>query len=201
MIATHPDADHIGGLDEVLEAYKVESVYAPKVSHTTAAYKDFLEAVKKEKQTIKSAKAGVKLPLKNVTAAFKGPIRSYGKSDLNNWSAVLHITHNNNKFLFAGDAEKTAESDMIQSKQSLQADVLKAGHHGAKTSSTSSFLKAVKPKHAVISVGKNAYGHPGKEALNRFKLMKTNVYRTDTKGTIIFTSTGTRLTVANTGGK
>lgn len=196
MIATHPDADHIGALDEVLKAYKVEAVYAPKVSHTTDAYKNFLKAVKAEKLTIKTAKAGVKLPLKTGTAKFVGPVRDYGKTDLNNWSAVLHITYNKNKFLFTGDAEKTAESDMVKAKQTLQADVVKVGHHGAKTSSNANFLEVVKPKYGVISVGKNSYGHPTTEVLNRFKPYKTTMYRTDQKGNIIFTSTGTKITVA-----
>ncbi|RLL46616.1 MBL fold metallo-hydrolase [Oceanobacillus piezotolerans] len=196
MIATHPDADHIGGLDEVLKAYKVESVYAPKVSHTTQAYKNFLQAVKNEKLTIKTAKADVKLPLKYVTAKFVGPVKNYNKSDLNNWSAVLHVTYNKNKFLFAGDAEKASETDMIKAKQTLKADVLKAGHHGAKTSSNTNFLNVVKPKYAVISVGKNSYGHPTKDVLNRFKSAKSTVYRTDQKGNIVISSTGTKLTVS-----
>lgn len=196
MIATHPDADHIGALDEVLKAYKVEAVYAPKVAHTTNAYKNFLNAVKAEKLTIKTTKIGVKLPLKTGTAKFVGPVRDYGKTDLNNWSAVLHITYNKNKFLFTGDAEKTAESDMVKVKQTLQADVVKVGHHGAKTSSNANFLEVVKPKYGVISVGKNSYGHPTTEVLNRFKPYKTTMYRTDQKGNIIFTSTGTKITVA-----
>lgn len=196
MIATHPDADHLGGLDEVLKAYKVEAVYAPKVAHTTQAYKNFLQAVKKEKLTIKTAKSGVKLSLKNVTAKFVGPTKEYGKSDLNNWSAVFHVTYNKNKFLFTGDAEKASEADMVKAKQTLQADVMKVGHHGAKTSSNTDFLKAVKPKYAVISVGKNSYGHPTKDVLNRFKTAKATVYRTDKQKNIIFTSTGTKITVA-----
>src|SRR5690606_38162781 len=86
MIAAHPDADHIGGLDEVLKAYKVEAVYAPKVSHTTKAYKDFLTAVK------------IKLSIKGVTAKFIGPVKSYGNIDLNNWGAVLHVAYGKNHF-------------------------------------------------------------------------------------------------------
>ncbi len=196
LISTHPDADHLGGLDEVLKAYKVESVYAPKVSHTTQAYKNFLQAVKNEKLTIKTAKAGVKLSVKGVTAKFVGPVKDYGKSDLNNWSAVLHVTYNKNKFLFTGDAEKASETDMVKAKQTLQADVIKVGHHGAKTSSNADFLKIVKPKYAVISVGKNSYGHPTKDVLDRFKGIKAAVYRTDKNGNILISSTGTKITVS-----
>ena len=197
MIATHPDADHIGGLDEVLKSYKVESVYAPKVSHTTKAYKDFLTAVKNNKNKklkIKTATKGVKLSIKGVTAKFVGPVKSYSKSDLNNWSAVLHVNYGKKSFLFTGDAETKAENDMIKSKQTLKADVLKVGHHGAKTSTSKSFLNAVKPVHAVISVGKNNYGHPTKDVLNRLKNAKVNVYRTDKQGTIVAKTNGKTIT-------
>jgi competence protein ComEC len=85
---------------------------------------------------------------------------------------------------------------MIKAKQTLKADVLKVGHHGAKTSSNTNFLNVVKPKYAVISVGKNSYGHPTKDVLNRFKSVKSTVYRTDQKGNIVISSTGTKLTVS-----
>lgn len=97
-------------------------------------------------------------PLKSFTVKFVGLIWDYGKSDLNNWSALLHVTHNQNKFLFTGDAEKASETDYCKSA----ADVLKVGCHGAKTSFNTDFLKAVKSKYAVISVGKDSYDYPNK---------------------------------------
>jgi competence protein ComEC len=195
MIATHPDADHIGGLDEVLNAFVVRSVYAPKVNHTSQAYRDFLNAVKREGLKIKTAQANVTLPIKGVTAKFVGPVKAYSTSDTNDWSAVLRLTYGKNTFLFTGDAEFKAESDMIKAKQPLKADVLKVGHHGAKTSTSTAFLNVVKPKYAVISVGKNSYGHPTKDVLNRLKAVKAIVHRTDQKGTIIFISNGSTLSV------
>ncbi|GAB6892148.1 ComEC/Rec2 family competence protein [Geobacillus stearothermophilus] len=194
MIATHPDADHIGGLDEVLKAFPVKSVYAPRVGSTTQAYKDFLVAVKNKKLTIKVAKADVVLPIKGVTAKFVGPVKSYSTSDTNDWSAVLKVTYGKKSFLFTGDAETRAEADMVKAKKDLRADVLKVGHHGAKTSTSATLLKAVKPSYAVISVGKNSYGHPTSEVLNRLKSYKVKVFRTDKQGTIIATTNGTTLT-------
>jgi competence protein ComEC len=198
MIATHPDADHIGGLDEVLYAYKVENVFAPKVSHTTQAYKDFLTAVKKEKLTIKTAKLDVTLPLKDksIKAKFIAPVKDYAKSDLNNWSAVLHINYNKNNFLFTGDAELQSEKDMIAKKVLSKVDVLKVGHHGSKDSSSTEFLKVTKPTYSIISVGaKNSYKHPTTESLNRLKAIKSNIYRTDQKGTITVISDGIKITI------
>jgi competence protein ComEC len=193
MIATHPDADHIGGLDTVLSAFRVEQVYAPKVSHTSQTYKDFLNAVKREGLKIKTAQKGVSLSLKGVSAVFVGPVKSYSTSDTNDWSAVLKLTYGKKSFLFTGDAEFKSESDMIKSKQNLRADVLKVGHHGAKTSTSTSFLKVVKPTYAVISVGKNSYGHPTSEVLNRLKSYKVNIFRTDKQGHIIAKTNGSSL--------
>ena len=195
LISTHPDADHIGGLDEILDAYRVENVYAPKVKHTTQAYKDFLQAVKREGKTIKTAQIGVSLPIKGVNAKFVGPVKAYSNSDLNNWSAVLHVTYKKNTFLFTGDAEHVSEKDMMTKKQTLRADVLKVGHHGAKTSTSSTFLNTVKPKHAIISVGKNSYGHPTSEIVTNLKRQKVNTLRTDKNGTIIITGNGSSYTV------
>lgn len=198
LISTHPDADHVGGLDEVINAFKVENVYAPKVSHTTQAYKDFLLAVKNEKLTIKTAKVGVALPLadKSIKAKFIAPVKDYNKSDLNNWSAVLHVNYNKQNFLFMADAETLAEKDMLAMKQIGKVDVLKVGHHGAKESTTAEFLKIAKPTYSFISVGaNNQYKHPTLETLNRLKAIKTTVYRTDQKGSITVTSDGTKISI------
>jgi len=198
VVSTHPDADHIGGLDEVIYAFKVNKVYAPKVSHTTVAYKDFLTAVKKKGLKITTATKGVEISTKakDISLKFIAPVKTYSKSDLNNWSAVLLLTHGSKKFLFTGDAEKEAEADMLAKKLIPKVDVLKVGHHGSKDSTTTSLLNKAKPTYAAISVGKsNRYGHPTSQTLNRLKTAKSKVYRTDKQGNIIFTSTGKKITV------
>lgn len=199
MVATHPDADHIGGLDDVLKALDVKSVYAPKVSHTTQTYKDFLTAVKNEGRTIKAVGKGVKIPLQGVDASFLAPVNTYG-DNLNDWSAVLKVTFKSNSFLFTGDAEKASESDMLADGTSLQADVLKVGHHGSNSSTSKAFIDAVKPSYAVISVGKNNYGHPDSGILSRLKNANASVLRTDQKGTITAISDGNKITFTTTKG-
>ncbi|WP_373470800.1 ComEC/Rec2 family competence protein [Carnobacterium alterfunditum] len=197
VVSTHPDADHVGGLAYVIKNMKVNKVYAPNVSHTTQAYKDFLLSVKNKKLKITVAKQGVEIPTiaKDITLKFLAPVKTYAKSDLNNWSAVLHLKHNKKAFLFMGDAEAKAETDMLAKKLISKVDVLKVGHHGYKDSTTANLLNKTKPTYSVISVGKNSYGHPTSTALNRLKAVKSTVYRTDKSGNIIFTSTGSKITV------
>jgi competence protein ComEC len=193
MIATHPDADHIGGLDTVLANVVVKSVYTPRVTHTTQTYEDFLLAVKQEGLKLKEVKAGVDLGLKGAKAKFAGPVQSYG-SELNDWSAVLKLSFGKNTFLFTGDAPIRSEEDMIATGQDIQADVLKVGHHGARTSTSQSFLTAVKPKYAIISVGQgNRYGHPTEEVLNRLKQNGVQIYRTDQMKTILAVANGNAI--------
>lgn len=193
MIATHPDADHIGGLDTVLQNFDVKSVYMPKVTHTTKTFEDFVLAVKNEGLKLKEAKAGVSLELAGVDAEFVGPVTSYGE-DLNSSSAVLKITNGKNTFLFTGDATVKAEQDMIASGTDLQADVLKLGHHGANTSTSEAFLTKVQPKYAIVSAGKdNQYGHPTAETLQKMQAHNIQVFRTDEQGTIIATSDGSTI--------
>ncbi|EJR15637.1 S-layer homology domain-containing protein [Bacillus paranthracis] len=196
MIATHPDADHVGGLDEVLYAMNVKNVYAPKVSHTTQTFQDFLTAVANKGLTIKEAKSGVTLPINGLNSQFLAPVKEYG-NDLNEWSAVLKVTHGSKSFLFTGDAESKSEKDMVATYGSgLKSDVLKPGHHGSKTSSSQPFLDAVKPSIAVISAGAgNRYGHPTQETLAKLNAMSVKVYRTDLNGTVIITSDSSNISV------
>lgn len=197
VISTHPDADHVGGLSYVIDKMKVSKVCAPNVSHTTQAYKDFLLSVKKKKLKITTAKQGVTIPTKSkdVNLKFLAPVKTYSKSDLNNWSAVLSLKHNKKSFLFTGDAENKSETDMLSKNLISKVDVLKVAHHGSKYSTSAKFLSKALPKYSVISVGKNSYGHPTSETVNRLKKVKSTVYRTDKSGNIIFTSNGSSLSV------
>lgn len=198
VISTHPDADHIGGLAEIIRGIQVQSVYAPRITHTTEAYKQFLLSVKEKSLKIKVAKNGVQIPTKTdgLTLDFISPTKDYSKSDLNDWSAVLKMTHGEKKFLFTGDAETPAEDDMMTANVLEPIDVLKVSHHGAAEASNTNYLQQIKPKIAVISVGKdNRYDHPTDVVLQRLKKIGTKIYRTDQHGSIIFISDGKNIIV------
>ncbi|WP_214891821.1 ComEC/Rec2 family competence protein [Exiguobacterium sp. H66] len=197
VIATHPDADHIGGLDTVLEAFDVDQVYAPRVNHTTDTYRDFLLAVKNEGVTIKTAKAGVVIPSESADFEIIAPLTD-GTRDLNSWSAVLKMTHEENTFLFMGDAPIRTEQQLLTAGIDVKADVLKIGHHGADTSSSIPFLQAVHPERALISAGEgNAYNHPRPTVMNALAAESITIDRTDRMGTIEYTSDGTAITVTS----
>lgn len=194
VIATHPHEDHIGGMPKVIEEFEISNFYAPKKTANTKIFKDMILQLKNKNLKINVAKEGVSLDLSNnSTLDFLAPIKdSY--ENINDYSAVVKLTHGNTKFLFTGDAEKTSEKDIINSKADLSADVLKVGHHGSHTSSSKEFLDKVNPKTAIISCGKNNdYGHPHKETMKELNKRNIKVYRTDIDGTVVLTSDGENI--------
>lgn len=192
VIGTHPHEDHIGGLDVVIKTFDNGKVYLPKVVHTTKTYEDLLLAIKNKGLKVTEAKAGVTLDAgESVNAVIIAP-NSSEYEELNNYSVVLKLDYGNTGFLFTGDAEKESEFEMLaQSRYQLKADVLKVGHHGSTSSTSEAFLKAVAPKYAVISVGKDSeYGHPAKETLKKLANEGIHYFRTDLQGTVIAYSDG-----------
>ena len=195
VIATHPHADHIGGMSNVIKSFEVGKVYMPKTTHTTKTYESLLLTIKDKGLKITAAKAGLNIDVgTGVEAQLVGP-SSESYDNLNNYSAVLRVKYGNTAFLFTGDAESIAETEMINSGYALKSDVLKVGHHGSNSSTTPTFLKAISPKFAVISAGKgNSYGHPHQEVLARLNDAGIQIYCTDESGTIIAESDGNVIT-------
>jgi len=195
VIGTHPHEDHIGGLDVAIKSFDVDNVYLPRVSHTSQTFKDLLLAIQAKGLKITEAKAGVGLDVgQGLSAKFVAP-NSSSYEDLNNYSAVLKLTYGQTSFLFTGDAEAESESEMLRAGYDLSADLLKVGHHGSDSSTTPSFLQAVSPGYAVISVGTdNDYGHPAPETIARLDDAGVKIFRTDEQGTIIATSDGQSIT-------
>ncbi len=189
VIATHPHADHIGGMAQVLNSFDVGAVYMPKKEHTSRTFENLLDTIEAKNIALHSAKAGVVITMAGkLKTEFLAPIGD-GYTNLNNWSAVLKIAYGETEFLFTGDAEHEVETELLSSGKPLQADVIKVGHHGSHTASGENFIKAVSPSYAVISCGQgNSYGHPHSEVLAVFQGQNINVYRTDEVGTIVITA-------------
>lgn len=192
LIGTHPDADHVGGLDAVVDAFDIGKIYMPKVSSNTKTYESLLTSLKNKNLKVTTAKAGITIDLDDqLNIKMIAPVKSY--DDKNNMSAVVKLTFNKNSFLFTGDAESGSETDMINSGANLKSDVLLVGHHGSDSSTSQAFLNAVNPKYAVIQVGDNSYGHPTSNILKRLNNKNIKVYRNDLQGTIVFTSDGVNI--------
>lgn len=192
VVGTHPHEDHIGSLDAIINHFDVDAVYMPKIMHTSKTFEDVLDAVANKGLKIKSPSPGDTIDFNGLEIEVLGPQREY--KDFNNNSIVLKVNAGETAFLFTGDAEETAEKDILQAGYDLQADVLKVGHHGSSTSSSQAFLQAVKPKYAVISVGVgNSYHHPEEEALQRLQSIGAEIYRTDLQGNIVCTTDGKNI--------
>lgn len=194
LVATHPHADHIGGMVKVVQSFSIGSVYMPYAATTTQTYSSLLTAIKSAGLTITTAKSGVNIfNSDGLTADIIAPVGT-NYDDLNNYSAVIKLSYKNNCFLFMGDAEELSEKEITTS---VKADVLKVGHHGSDSSTGQTFLNKVAPKYAVISVGAgNDYGHPAQTTLDKLSGIRATIYRTDKNGTVIIKSNGTDITVS-----
>jgi len=194
VIGTHPHEDHIGGLDVVIKSFSIGKMYMPKATATTTTFKDVVSAISSKGLKITTPVVGNTINLGDATATILAP-NGNGYEDVNNESIVIKLKYGNNSFLFMGDAEDVSENEILAKQLDIKADVLKVGHHGSSSSTTTTFLNKVDPEYAVIMVGKeNTYGHPHKPLMDRLKAKGTTVYRTDESGTIVVTSDGSKIT-------
>ncbi|MBR2476970.1 MAG: MBL fold metallo-hydrolase [Clostridia bacterium] len=193
LVATHPHADHIGGMVDVINAFEIRNVYMTNAVNNTKTFENMLIALDAEGCPVTQAKAGVEiLSDDNLSAVFVAP-NSDEYEDLNNYSAVIKLTYGNNSFVFAGDAEKKAEDEI---RTNIKCDVLKVGHHGSNTSTTKNFLKKTEPTYAIISCAQeNDYNHPHDKVLKRLEEAGVIVYRTDINGTIEVVSDGNNIEI------
>lgn len=193
MVATHTDADHIGGLSGALNYAKVGTAYCPVTSGTTKTFQSFVKYLKKQGKSITVPKAGDEFSLGGAQVRILGPTDPQAEG--NNSSIVLKVTFGDTSFLFTGDAEREEEQELLESGYDLESTVLKVGHHGSDTSTSYLFLRTVNPQYAVISVGAdNTYGHPTEAVLSRLRDADVKTYRTDLQGTITAVSDGKKVT-------
>jgi competence protein ComEC len=200
FIVTHPHADHIGGAVAILDNFAVRRVYDSGQTTTSGLYRQYLAAVKKKGIPFALLAAGQEIDIGGGTFKVLNPPTTpfTGEAALNNNSIVARLSYGSFALMLAADAEHDAEAAMVKRYGAeLKSQVLKSGHHGSRTSSSSAFLKAVDPEAAIISVGAdNEYHHPHPSVMKRYADRKLKVYRTDTDGTVTVSSDGKSYKIA-----
>ena len=200
LIITHPHADHMGGAELLFQKFTVKEVYDNGQPTTTALYRNYLKDIKGHQIAYKNLKDGDTLDFGNgVSFQVLSPTADMLKTskDLNGNSIVGRLAYGEFSMLFTGDSETEAEKGMLHRYGSkLKSTLLKAPHHGSKTSSSASYLKAVAPEAVLISLGAgNDYGHPHAATLKRYGKQGCKIYRTDQQGTITVETDGKTYTI------
>lgn len=198
VIATHGDVDHIGGMDDVIEAFEIDTfimAFMPEgFEPTTKSYLSVLQALDRKNVAVTEAVPGAAYSLGGAAVEILGPVRAL--EDSNNMSVVCRVSFGERRFLFMGDAEQEEEASLLEAGADLSADVIKIGHHGSRTSTTAALLDAVSPRYALITSGAdNAYGHPHQATLDALAKRHIACYRSDLCGTIVVRCDGEAITV------
>lgn len=214
VILTHPHADHLDGLVEVMRRYEVGEIYYTGFLHTTNVFLEWLNIIKskniplhiiKEKQKVEigGAEFDFLYPQEDLSGLAPSDLnqekfKKLKLDNLNNTSLVFKLVYGRTQFLFMGDAELPIEKYLINQNIDLSADVLKVGHHGSNSSTSEDFLKLISPQSAVISVGaNNDFGHPHLRTLRRLERYGISVFRTDENGDVEILSDGEKLEIKN----
>lgn len=190
IVLTHPHEDHIGGMDDVINAFNIDNILMPNVISTSKSFESVLDTIEKKEYKITVPNIDDKYNYGDMEFT----VLSVGKNQkkLNDSSIVLKLLYHNNCFLFMGDASKNVEKKLLD--KNIACDVIKIGHHGSEYSTSSDFINKVNPKYAVIEVGKNnIYEHPRQVILDRLSEKNIKVFRTDIDGTINFISDGNNI--------
>lgn len=198
MIGTHAHADHIGGMQTIVENYDIEKIILSPTPHTSKTFENLINAIEVKGCDTEKAKPGTTHNLGDLEIEIIAPVEDY--EELNASSVVAIVSYGEADFLFTGDAEKDAEEDFINNVRDVE--VLKAGHHGSSTSSSELLLDKAQPEIVIISCGEgNSYGHPHKEALDRFQDYGMQIYRTDELGDIVLKTDGFNIEVTSENGE
>ena len=186
LIATHPDTDHIGSMDYIIDKFKISHFYMPNAKTDSEAFYNLLDSCKEKNLKIEYLTKGNVLKIDgSTTMEILSPSKITDKNNLN--SIVSLLNYKGYEFLFTGDAEKENESEILSSCNLPDIEFLKAGHHGSSSSSTDEFIEKLKPEAVAISCGyNNDYGHPHRSVLDTFRENGSVVYRTDKNGSLVF---------------
>ncbi|MBE6817609.1 MAG: MBL fold metallo-hydrolase [Ruminococcaceae bacterium] len=197
-IATHPDADHIGGFAELINNAKPDLFLLPQLPTSIKKTQTEMTLI----NTLKTMKVKTEYAVNAKEYRFGDLLlttylTAQEHSDKNDYSVITHIRYKNATYLFMGDAGKTVEKELMKDKAPIQADVLKAGHHGSSKSSAANFVKYVHPRYCIFSCGlNNDYGHPHNEVLEIMKKQIIEYYRTDENGTVVIGTDGSKYIIA-----
>lgn len=189
LIATHPDADHVGALDKVTDSFDIGQVFIGNSTSNSKTYKDFINSVANKGLHPSVPLEGTKIKLDN--SSYIQFFNTKGGSNANESSLVILFVNKNDKILFMGDAGFETEKRILASLPDV--DLIKIGHHGSKNSTSDTLLDKVKPEQAIITTGPNNYGHPHKNVLSKLNSYNIISHRTDLCGTVTYTSSGNGL--------
>ena len=197
VFGTHPHDDHMGGMYDVITNFEIGKIIIPDVEEdkvTSAWYEKLITEIYEGKYNLEYAKKGTVYKLGDATIKILAQLTEY-KSDLNNYSAIMKVSFGEMDIIMTGDAETIVEKEALNDDVNLDAEILKAGHHGSDTSSSDEFLDAVSPDYVLISteIG-NKHEHPIKSVMDKYKERDIEVYRTDESGTVVATITSNSIT-------
>lgn len=194
VIVSHPDADHIGQLDKVIEQFEVGEVWMSGNTTTSDVFARSLEAIQKNEVGYYEPRAGDQFDIGPLAMEIIYPVELTGNTNADSISMV--VTYGNIDFMFTADAGKAQEIEMVNSGRNIDAEILSLGHHGSDTSSEPAFIDAVSPEVAIYSAGAdNSYGHPHQEVVSVIKDKGIDLYGTDVYGTIIVDTDGTEYNI------
>ncbi|GAA0419232.1 MULTISPECIES: MBL fold metallo-hydrolase [Virgibacillus] len=200
IIISHPDADHIGQLAEILQTYETQEVWMSGNESSSQTFQKALEAVIDSGANYEEPRVGEQFVIGPLEIDILYPKEITGEA--NKESLSVRLSYDQMRFLFTGDAGKAEEREMLTMNDSIDADFLQLGHHGSNTSTAAEFVEAVNPQVAIYSAGKdNNYGHPHKETIKKIKNAGIDLYGTDNDGTIIITTNGTEYQISTEKGK
>ncbi|HEY5648513.1 MAG TPA: ComEC/Rec2 family competence protein, partial [Nitrospiria bacterium] len=203
VVATHPQLDHVGGLEYLLKKFRVGEVWTNGRDKEAVFYRRFLSVIEEKEIPRLSVGAanfagfsGTDYEVRVLNPVHSGAGGEVKKKGENDQSIVLRIQYGDEAILFTGDIEGSAERDLLEREVGLKSTVLKVPHHGSRSSIEPEFIKAVRPEVAVISAGRNnPYRHPSSDTLEAYRKVRSDILRTDRQGAVVYVSDGEKRSI------